>query len=360
MGLFSFLARLFGGGRKSEPTSPAAAAPIKRQVLTAKHYQEDIASGFTEKEDELPTESAPGLEGIVIADDDAWMEDEVTHTDIPVPLPRSSATSAFVPVLVADLDGTLMGDPTSKYRKQFLPQFVERVRQLQETHNFVFVLNSGATYDRILQTLEAQPDPVWPDHLLLRESEIYHLVEPGRYVEHQPYNDQSRKLRSDSINAIKPLVTQWYEEWAKAVQIVRWQVQKYEVVVMLPDSDQANLLRDIVRKQLRFTKDVSVMSNRRVVAITSNLFNKRVVLDELLRYRKWEPRQVVAMGDDVNDLPILDGRLAYPTCPSNAVEAVKESVLTAGGFVSEYGFGEGALDALEVFLEQFEASRSRQ
>lgn len=332
-------------GRKVEEEAPPLPPPpsVKHRALTEEDHEPDLAS---------PMGEAVGVETRDDILSEITFEEEREHLVTPVGILEAELET--VPVMVADLDGTLMGDPTSKYRREFLPDFIHRMRELKDSHRLVFVLNSGATYDRILQTLSSQPDPIWPDHLLLRESEIYHLVEPGQYVEHMPYNEQSRKLRSDAISAVKPFVDGWKQEWEKSVQIVKSQVQKYEIVIMLPDAEQALTLRDLIRKQIRLAKNVSVMNNRRVVAITSNIFNKKVVLEELIRHKNWMPQQVLAIGDDLNDLPILDGRLGMAACPANAVDQVQEAVKAVDGYVSQKTYGDGALDCLEWFVGKFE------
>jgi hypothetical protein len=48
---------------------------------------------------------------------------------------------------------------------------------------------------------------------------------------------------------------------------------------------------------------------------------------------------------------MLDGRYAaFPACPANAIDPVKETVRNAGGWVAEEEFGAGVREALVHFL----------
>ena len=60
---------------------------------------------------------------------------------------------------------------------------------------------------------------------------------------------------------------------------------------------------------------------------------------------------IFAAGDHHNDISMLDGSFAaMPGCPANAIDAVKDAVQRAGGFVAKKDFGAGVHQALEHFL----------
>jgi len=62
---------------------------------------------------------------------------------------------------------------------------------------------------------------------------------------------------------------------------------------------------------------------------------------------------VFAVGDQLNDLPMLDHRFAhFLAAPQNAVPRVKESVLRQSGYVSPLSYGNGVADALSLYLGQ--------
>jgi hydroxymethylpyrimidine pyrophosphatase-like HAD family hydrolase len=62
---------------------------------------------------------------------------------------------------------------------------------------------------------------------------------------------------------------------------------------------------------------------------------------------------LVAVGDHLNDLPMLSGEFARcVVAPDNAVSAVKELVRSQNGYVSHQPWGHGVARGLEHFLGQ--------
>jgi hydroxymethylpyrimidine pyrophosphatase-like HAD family hydrolase len=73
-------------------------------------------------------------------------------------------------------------------------------------------------------------------------------------------------------------------------------------------------------------------------------------LSELARLLDIPRGEVLAIGDHLNDIPMLDGSAAaMVACPANAVAEVKDVVKKAGGYVSPFAWGEGVADAIRHF-----------
>jgi hydroxymethylpyrimidine pyrophosphatase-like HAD family hydrolase len=80
-------------------------------------------------------------------------------------------------------------------------------------------------------------------------------------------------------------------------------------------------------------------------------YNKGTALAEVTRRLGLLPDQVFAVGDHLNDLPMLSNTCArFLAAPSNAVEPVKQAVLSQHGYVSQFSHGTGVADALHYFL----------
>jgi hydroxymethylpyrimidine pyrophosphatase-like HAD family hydrolase len=61
----------------------------------------------------------------------------------------------------------------------------------------------------------------------------------------------------------------------------------------------------------------------------------------------------MAVGDHLNDLPMLDRRYAHHlACPANAVDAVKKQVASQGGHVCTAGIASGVVEAWDRFFPQ--------
>lgn len=271
--------------------------------------------------------------------------------------PDDSATGQTNrPVIVADVDGTLWGDPSLPEGRRLLPRFVARMEEWIESRGLVFVINTGMTFERFQGVFSLQDVPIWPTHALVAETEIYHRMDGNFYVDHQPFNDQSRHARRQVVKQLRPVIDEWVGQWGTQVHILRWQRQKYDVMFMCADGDHARRLERLICQTLsrHGMHHLSVMRNRRMVAIYSGLYSKRRLLAELVRIRGWVPTQVLTIGDDVNDLSMLTKDLSTPACVGNAVQEVQHQVRTQNGYLARAGFGHGALEAIEWFLAHFD------
>ncbi|HKI69348.1 MAG TPA: HAD hydrolase family protein, partial [Verrucomicrobiae bacterium] len=79
--------------------------------------------------------------------------------------------------------------------------------------------------------------------------------------------------------------------------------------------------------------------------------NKGTALAELARRLKIKAEHVFAIGDHLNDLPMLTRTYAHQlAAPANAVEEVKRAVRRQKGYVSNFSCGRGVAQALKFHL----------
>ena len=80
-------------------------------------------------------------------------------------------------------------------------------------------------------------------------------------------------------------------------------------------------------------------------------YHKGAALAELSRLIEIPRDNIFAAGDHHNDISMLDGEVAaMPACPANAIDEVKETVRSAGGYVAQRQHGAGVREALKHFL----------
>jgi hydroxymethylpyrimidine pyrophosphatase-like HAD family hydrolase len=79
-------------------------------------------------------------------------------------------------------------------------------------------------------------------------------------------------------------------------------------------------------------------------------YHKGAALGELCRLINIRKDSVFAVGDNFNDISMLDGTYAAMcACPANAIEPVKQTVLRANGFVASKDYALGVVEAVEHF-----------
>lgn len=76
-------------------------------------------------------------------------------------------------------------------------------------------------------------------------------------------------------------------------------------------------------------------------------FHKGSALAELARHLGLSPAEILAAGDNHNDLSMLNRSVAHHlACPSNALAVVKEATRLHGGMIAQRPHGEGLADVL--------------
>ena len=75
--------------------------------------------------------------------------------------------------------------------------------------------------------------------------------------------------------------------------------------------------------------------------------NKKEVFDKYIKERNINPKQVIYMGDDLPDLPVMK-EVGVPVCPADAAEEIKNAAL----YISDKRGGEGCVrDIIEQVLK---------
>lgn len=87
------------------------------------------------------------------------------------------------------------------------------------------------------------------------------------------------------------------------------------------------------------------------VAVLHRALGKGHALSAYARHRGLAARNILAVGDQLNDLPMLSGSAAALVgCPGNAIAEVQRVVKTKSGFVASRHAPEGTLDVLRHFV----------
>lgn len=80
--------------------------------------------------------------------------------------------------------------------------------------------------------------------------------------------------------------------------------------------------------------------------------NKFKCLKEIIEKNKLDFKNIAAIGDDINDIPILE-KVGLPIAVGDAVREVKEIVKKRGGFITKNRGGRGAArEAIETILKR--------
>lgn len=80
--------------------------------------------------------------------------------------------------------------------------------------------------------------------------------------------------------------------------------------------------------------------------------NKLKCLKTIIKKNRLDFKNIAAIGDDINDIPILE-KVGLPIAVNDAVKEVKELVKKRGGFITKNKGGRGAVrEAIETILKR--------
>ncbi|MFZ4482433.1 MAG: HAD family hydrolase [Chthoniobacterales bacterium] len=249
-------------------------------------------------------------------------------------------------LLSTDFDGTLIGHHPDARTAASLGTALKDLRK----HGAIWAVNTGRQLWFALEGLERSHLPHDPDYVLASEKDIFHRVEEGSW---EAFGDWNARIEERTValfgraghvlTAIENMV-----EREDGIEVL------YEDTRMtgLMTADTATMDRavEMIRAVSSDVPEFSFNRNDVWMRFAHREIHKGSSLGELARLLGIDRREVLAVGDHHNDIPMLDGSAAgMVACPSNAVEEVKRVVRAAGGYVSPHPWGEGVADAIRHF-----------
>lgn len=108
-----------------------------------------------------------------------------------------------------------------------------------------------------------------------------------------------------------------------------------------------------IRVAIITSENIPIVSNRakklKIKDVYLGIKNKAKVLDKLAEKYGLEYDQIAFIGDDINDIPVLE-KVGFPVAVNNAVEEVKEVVKSRDGYITQKNGGKGAIRETVEFI----------
>jgi len=213
-----------------------------------------------------------------------------------------------------------------------------------------WVINTGRDMSSLMESLARARVAIQPDYLVLVEREIY-IHDGVRYVPHKPWNAACSSDHESLFALVRPDVPRLME-WVSSRFIATVYEDAYSPFCLIAGNNgDANIIHDYLEEYAARIPGLTVVRNDVYARFSHVAYNKGTALAELTAIVGAEPNEVFAVGDHLNDLPML--RLSHAcwlAAPGNAVPQVRKSVLSQGGFVSPSNCGSGVAEALEHWL----------
>ena len=253
-----------------------------------------------------------------------------------------------IKLLSIDFDGTLV----SRVSEPVLDKrCVQLIRDLQ-SGGVLFSINTGRSVDLLESGLTDFEFPIRPDFVLTTEREVFRPGSNGEKWE--PFGNWNERCARDhaelfsSAQSILAEVVDFVTQKTKAQLI--YHSQGLEGLRAESDEEMDRIVEFIEEASSKEPK-FNYQRNTIYLRFCHADYHKGAALAELSRLIEIPRDNIFAAGDHHNDISMLDGEVAaMPACPANAIDQVKETVRSAGGYVAQRQHGAGVHEALKHFL----------
>ncbi len=248
-------------------------------------------------------------------------------------------------LLSTDFDGTLLH---VHEQPRVLPELEHAITSLR-SKGCIWAINTGRSLELTLEGLREGGFRIQPDFILANEREIF-IRQGSRWEAATEWNrrcmqalDQMLLSAEKELRAITTLIDS--QGGARLVY------ENGAAAGIIASSDQVmdDLCAEIdalasASATLRYQRNSIYLRFSHVD------YHKGASLTELAATTGVPREAVLAIGDQFNDLPMLDSAVAgMIACPSNAIIEVKKAVRCSGGFIANLAFGAGVLEAIQHF-----------
>src|SRR5438477_10322387 len=253
-----------------------------------------------------------------------------------------------IKLLSIDFDGTLV----SRVSEPVLDaRCMELIRDLQ-SDGVLFSINTGRSVVLLESGLADFEFPMRPDFVLTTEREVFRPGSNGEKWE--PFGDWNTRCARDhaelfsSAQSILAEVVDFVTQKTKAQLIYHSQGLEGLRAESAEEMDRiVEFIEGAGAKEPKF----NYQRNTIYLRFCHADYHKGAALAELARLIDIPRENIFAAGDHHNDISMLNGEVAaMPACPANAIDEVKETVRSAGGYVAQRQHGAGVHEALKHFL----------
>lgn len=251
--------------------------------------------------------------------------------------------SASLSLISTDFDGTIFAE----FEQPPIPsRLLETLAELQ-SHGAKWVINTGRDLSSLMEALGRSHVEIYPDFLVLVEREIYEH-DGSCYVGITEWNQACSRDHADVFGKVRreiPRLVDWISERFKATIYE----DSFSPFCLIADSnEEADAIQAHVDEFAAGTPGLVLVRNDVYMRFSHAGYNKGSALSEIGRRLNVGAESIFAVGDHLNDLPMLTNeRAKWLAAPANAVPRVREQVRAQGGFVSSLPCGDGAAEALE-------------
>jgi len=256
----------------------------------------------------------------------------------------------MIKLISTDFDGTLVDH---ERHPAVSPELFELFSKMRKK-GVIWAVNTGRAVHHIIEGLKEFGFPLQPDYVLTCEREVFRKKSDSA-DEWEPFgdwNERCTRAHDELFLKAKPILDEihvFIKNNTKALPIN--DISGSGIVAS--DEGEMEYIASYIDTLRPRLPAFHYQRNTRYMRFCHTDYSKGTALAELARLVGVTKDEIFAAGDHYNDIPMLNGHFArWVACPSNSADAVKQTVLSANGYVAGASCSEGVVEALNFFSKQ--------
>jgi len=259
---------------------------------------------------------------------------------------KTAPLSSTLRLICTDFDGTL-AEPENQ---PISIAFFHRLAAWRQRGQVYWVINTGRTFESLAADLVRRQAPIWPDWVVAMEREIW-LVRDRRGIGWFEWNRKCELLHTQLFESVQPLWKLVEDYIVRHTNARLVEDAGSPLGIIASCEEEADEISAYMTPLLKDWPTLVAVRNSIYFRFSHKFYDKGACLDAISSGLRVLPMQIMAVGDHLNDLPMLERRYArHLACPGNAVEEVKEKVRAEGGYVASANVAEGTVEAWDKFF----------
>jgi len=254
---------------------------------------------------------------------------------------------SVLPELIAlDLDGTAV---VYEPELAVAPVLVRLLKEVQQ-YGMQWVMNSDRPCDVMISLAMALEESVRPLAILSAQRHIFYKNEHGSYDPNIVFNNEMDRQQQALWDKIAQHFAKWTEDVERDFSVMQKFVDDTYFAFCVP-VEQSDALRTKMQGWMD-EYDAVVSGNHEWCFVVPSTFSKGRLLAEAARHLNVDPLKILAVGDGLNDVSMLDGSVTpLVGAPGDCCREVREAVTRAGGIISPITNYEGTCDIIRTVFE---------
>lgn len=251
-----------------------------------------------------------------------------------------------IKLISTDFDGTIFAEFETPPIPPALTQLIGNL----QARGVKWVINTGRDMSSLMESLGRAHIHIQPDFLVLVEREIYER-QGGQFVSVRSWNDACASDHQSLFARVRRDVATLANWINSQFEATVYEDPHSPLCIIADNNGDMDEIHARLDEYARTVSDLTVVRNDVYARFSHVAYNKGTALAEITRRLGLGSNNVFAVGDHLNDLPMLTPEYAGKIATlANAVPEVLEAVRKNGGFVSGHPQGRGVADALRHFL----------